>query len=77
MNHGQHAGVAQQHFIHAARGRVALEGGEHVTVQQEADRRQRGRELMRVELGPHSHIARAGPQVPLAVAQFKLHLRQQ
>jgi hypothetical protein len=36
VDHRQHAGIAQQHFVDAARGRVALVGGQHVAVEQAA-----------------------------------------
>ena len=39
VNHRQDTGVAQQHFIHAARCRVAVVSGEYVGVQQAAQGR--------------------------------------
>ncbi|MNN30492.1 hypothetical protein D3C81_1441420 [compost metagenome] len=40
VDHRDDAGVAQQHFVDAARGRVATEGGHHVVVEQTAQPRQ-------------------------------------
>ncbi len=37
VQHGQDAGVAQQHLIHAARCRIAMEGSQHIAVEQAAD----------------------------------------
>ena len=40
MDHGLHAGIAQQDLIDAARGRIAVVGGQHIAVEQAAQRRQ-------------------------------------
>src|SRR5690606_12296025 len=36
VDHGFHAGIAQQHFVDGARGRVAMVGGQGVAVEQAA-----------------------------------------
>jgi hypothetical protein len=36
MNHRQNAGITQKHFADAARGRIAVTGGEHIVVEQSA-----------------------------------------
>ena len=46
VNHCQDPRIAQQHFIHTARGRVAVVGGEHVGVQQAAQGRQGQGEIL-------------------------------
>jgi hypothetical protein len=48
VDHRQHAGVAQQHFVDAARGRVAVVGGQHVAVEQ---RRMPGRRRRKLRAG--------------------------
>ena len=40
-NHGQDAGVTQQHFVHTAGSRVAFKGCYHIAVEQAADAGQR------------------------------------
>ncbi|MPN19954.1 hypothetical protein SDC9_167329 [bioreactor metagenome] len=73
----QHAGVAQHHLVHAARRRVALEGGEHIGVQQLPQARQAVRQFMHRVRCLRIDVGRRGTGTALAVMQLDAGLRQQ
>jgi hypothetical protein len=77
VDHGVHAGIAQQHLVDAARRRVALPGGHHVGVEHAADGRQGGCEVAQQAAGALlQHLGR-GRRLALGMAQFQPHLHQQ
>ena len=77
VDHRQHAGIAQQHFVDAARGRVPLVGGQHVAVDFHADLRQGGAEGAGGVDGLAGDVAVGALLQRGAVVQLDLDLAQQ
>ena len=81
VDHGQHAGVAQQNFVHTACGRVAVVGREHVGIEQAADAGAAPRQRCApVPARAHPSALLGWPRGPsrrAGVAQFQPRLRQQ
>jgi hypothetical protein len=74
VDHRLDAGVAKQHFVHAACRRIAVEGGQHVGVEEGAYPRQRGGKLvddgLRLAVGVGLSLA----ALPCGMAQFEADL---
>ncbi|MNL23977.1 hypothetical protein D3C87_1453950 [compost metagenome] len=77
VNHRQDARVAEQHFVDAARCRVAVVGRQHVGVQQTAQARQGEGEVLDDLNGPGFDFSLGRGAVAGGVAQFQSRLSQQ
>ncbi len=77
VNHRQDPRIAQQHFIHTARGRVAVVSGEYVGVQQASQRRQgQGKTLDQAD-GVGIDLAVILPALSRGITQLKTRLSEQ
>ncbi|CAB5709211.1 Uncharacterised protein [Comamonas aquatica] len=74
VDEGQHAGVAQHHLVHAARGRVAVEGSQHVGVQQLAQAGQLLRKGLHRLQRQGGVVLGRGTRAAVAVVQLDLGL---
>ena len=77
VDHCQHAGVAQQHLVHAARRRVAVIGRQYIGIEQRAQARQRGGEILDQAQRLGVNLQRLGLALARGVAQLKARLGQQ
>ena len=77
MQHGQDAGVAQQHFVHAARGRVAMKRRHHIVVEQAAQAGQRSGKVLHDMHRPLVQIRPLARLVTGLIVKLQLDLGQQ
>lgn len=77
VNHRQNAGIAQQHFVDAARGRIAVVGGQHVGVQEAAQRRQGQGEILDQTDGTGIDLAVVLPALARGITKLEARLRKQ
>jgi hypothetical protein len=77
VNHRQYPRIAQQHFIHTARSRVAVVGGQHIGVQQAAQGRQGQGEILDQADGAGVDITVILAALARGVAQFQARLAEQ
>ncbi len=78
VDHGQYAGIAQQHFVHTVRGRVTVIRRQYVTIEQGSNARQcMGKRAHQLHGIFFNVLLPCALDVARRVAQLQPHLRQQ